>query len=164
MRLLNLVTLAQLVLICGLSKEVDTFILIVHFLNHNLKLNHVAIGVVVLSQHPIVMNVGVPLKFSFPFFLMFFLSFCHHSFSLLKRSISFECFFFFSNLDFFQKLSKFDDHLSHHVIFSSNLHHIQMDVTQFSYYHGVLIQFSNMINTTYKWMQPKFVVAYGMLM
>ncbi len=48
MRFLNLVTLAQLILICGLSKGMDIFILIVHFLNHNWELNHVTIGLLCL--------------------------------------------------------------------------------------------------------------------
>jgi hypothetical protein len=41
-------------------------------------------------------------------------------------------------------LSKFTNLLSSNVIFRSNLHHIQMDATQFSCYHGVLVQFSGL--------------------
>jgi hypothetical protein len=46
MRFLNLVTFAQLILICGLSKGVDIFILIVHFLNHNWEPDHGKLGFV----------------------------------------------------------------------------------------------------------------------
>jgi len=50
------------------------------------------------------------------------------------------------------------------TIFKSNLHHIQMDATQLSCCHRVLTQFSSLIYITYKWMQPNFLVARGVLM
>jgi len=42
---------------------------------------------------------------------------------------------------FFQELSKFIYSLSSNAIFKFHLHHIQMDVAQFSCCHGVLAQF-----------------------
>jgi hypothetical protein len=57
-------------------------------------------------------------------------------------------YFLFKSRFFFQELSKFTNPLSSNVIFRSNLHHIQMDATLFSYCHRVLIQFSGPICTT----------------
>ncbi len=79
-------------------------------------------------------------KCFFEYFPLGFWSFCHKSLSFEEVYIPFKCFSFFSNLVlFFQKLSKFVDPLSFNIIFRFDLHHIQMDATQFSYWHGVLM-------------------------
>ncbi len=75
---------------------------------------------------------------------------------------TFQMFYFhFKSKFFFQKLSKFTNPLSCYVIFKFDLHHIQMDVAQFSCCHGVLIQFLSLIYTIYKCMQPNFLTAMG---
>ncbi len=75
---------------------------------------------------------------------------------------TFQMFYFlFKSRFFFQNLSKFTNPLSSNVVFRSNLHHTQMDATLFSCYHRVLIQFSSLICTTYKWMQATFLLPWG---
>ncbi len=99
-------------------------------------------------------------------FHFFFETFCHQSFNLLKRSIPFKWFTFFSNIYCFSK--SFQSFLvlwaKIHVVFRFDLHHIQMDATQFSCCHGVVIQFPNLICNTYKQRQPNFLTNCGMLM
>jgi hypothetical protein len=87
-------------------------------------------------------------------FHLFFEAFCHHNLNLLKRSIPFKCFTFFSNLNCFSK--SYQSFLilwaMIHVVFRFDLHDMQMDATQFSCCHGVVIQFPNLIRSTYIWM------------
>jgi hypothetical protein len=100
-------------------------------------------------QQAIKLGFGVPLKLPLisillnvflNIFHLVFEVFCHQSLSFEEVYIPFKCFAFFSNLVlFFQKLSKFVHPLSFNIIFRFDLHHIQMDVTQFSYCHGVLM-------------------------
>jgi hypothetical protein len=70
-------------------------------------------------------------------------------------------YFLFKSRFFFQELSKFANPLSSYVIFRSDLHHIQMDATLFSYCHRVLIHFLGLICTTCMWMQPTFLLPWG---
>ncbi len=75
---------------------------------------------------------------------------------------TFQMFYFLSKSRFFlQKLSKFVDPLNSDVVFRFSLHSIKMDVALFSCCHKVLIQFSSLIYTTCKWMQPTFLLPWG---
>jgi hypothetical protein len=71
--------------------------------------------------------------------------FCFEAFVIIALAFwtlvnTFQMFhFLFKSRFFFQDLSKFANPLNSNVVFRSNLHHIQMDVTLFSCYHRVLI-------------------------
>jgi hypothetical protein len=75
---------------------------------------------------------------------------------------TFQLFYFLFKSRFFsQELSKFTNPLSSNVVFRCSLHHTQMDATLFSCCHRVLIQLSSLICSTYKWMQPTFLLPWG---
>jgi hypothetical protein len=96
------------------------------------------------------------------FFHLFFEVFVIIALAFWTYINTFQMFYFISKSRFFlQKLSKFVDPLSSDVVFKSSLHHIKMDVTLFSCCHKVIIQFSSLICTTCKWMQPTFLLPWG---